>query len=304
MRRVTLHSKLFRRHFLQRTKDRNASFSTSRSSQSEEPFYGSPRPLKESESPSPLFNLGIALTSATTAFLDPERHEAVASLAEVTSLVALESLQDDMMMHPIGQRILTEQPLVNLDSIHVEKLQALPTNTFGYAYAQFLTDAFNPNDWSSIHNQHVVCLHRYQYTQIPMIILYNIILIWYLQALRPYWWLVVVAIVSLKEKRSRKLWAMRGIFLESVLGWVADGIHLALGIKLSTSCHFHTFSEPSFLQCESSVVWDDLLTLYSLSRGALASSVWRNMRTLTIVMSKGFLFSIKPLASKNLSETK
>jgi ubiquinone biosynthesis protein COQ4 len=61
-----------------------------------------------------------------------------------------------MMMHPIGQRILTEQPLVNLDSIHVEKLQALPTNTFGYAYAQFLAEhEFNPNDRAPIQNQHV-----------------------------------------------------------------------------------------------------------------------------------------------------
>ena len=133
----------------------NALFSTS-TIKNEEPFYGSPRPFNESSHLTPLRNLGIALTSATKAFLDPDRHEAVASLAEVTSLVALESLQNDMMMHPIGQRILTEKPIVNLETINIKSLQALPTNTFGHTYAQFLkSHEFNPNDRAPIQHQHV-----------------------------------------------------------------------------------------------------------------------------------------------------
>ena len=160
MRRV--NPKQLQRQCIQMSKNKQRqnvvrSFSSYSGSKNEEPFYGSPRARNESShAHSTLQNLGIAIKSATTAFLDPERHDAVASLAEVTSLVALESLQNDMMMHPIGQRILTEQPLVNLDSINLEKLRSLPPNTFGYAYAQFLgTHKFNPDDRAPIQHKHV-----------------------------------------------------------------------------------------------------------------------------------------------------
>ena len=92
--------------------------------------------------------------SATNALLDPERHDMVATLAEVTGSIALQSMCNQMMSDPTTvHRILNDRPLVNTKSIDISKLANLPSNTFGYHYAKFLqTHQFNPNHTSGQEN--------------------------------------------------------------------------------------------------------------------------------------------------------
>eukprot|EP00979_Chaetoceros_neogracilis_P011156 scaffold2708_cov190-Chaetoceros_neogracile.AAC.2 len=114
-----------------------------------EPFYGSPR---EGKTPlSPLQSITLAVYSATNAFINPEKHDMVATLSEVTGTIALQNMYNDMMADPTGQRILTDRPVVDTGSINIEELEKLPTNTFGYGYAMFLKkNGFNPDERAEV----------------------------------------------------------------------------------------------------------------------------------------------------------
>lgn len=128
------------------------SFSTAhnnKNNNSNEPFYGSPRNLNNS---APLLTtlqkLTLTAYSATSAFIDPERHEMVAALSEVTGHVALQNLLQQMKQdeNGMGQRILTERPVVSKATIDIQKLKSMEGNTFGYAYATFLeSHNFDPD---------------------------------------------------------------------------------------------------------------------------------------------------------------
>jgi ubiquinone biosynthesis protein Coq4 len=50
----------------------------------------------------------------------------VATLAEVTGSIALQSMCNQMMSDPTGQRILNDRSLVNTQSIDISKLANLP----------------------------------------------------------------------------------------------------------------------------------------------------------------------------------
>lgn len=43
-----------------------------------------------------------------------------------------------MCADPVGSRILAERPSVRSDQIDVEYLRALPHDSFGFAYSQFM----------------------------------------------------------------------------------------------------------------------------------------------------------------------
>lgn len=62
----------------------------------------------------------------------------VAAFGESTGHCALESLHKQMLIHPVGQRILLEKPRINSNTIDIEKLSRLPQNTFGHTYYSFL----------------------------------------------------------------------------------------------------------------------------------------------------------------------
>jgi ubiquinone biosynthesis protein COQ4 len=118
------------------------------SSQNEEtePFYGSPRSANSAPKLSTLQSLTLATYSATKAFLDPERHDMVATLSELTGHVALQNMYDSMMADKIGQRILIERPIVSKATIDIHELEQKEKNTFGYAYAMFLKqNDFDPD---------------------------------------------------------------------------------------------------------------------------------------------------------------
>lgn len=117
---------------------------------SEIPFYGLPRP--QEEDPSLSNRIAIAVHSATTAFSDPTRADAVAALGEVTGYVALTSMYDRMMGDATGQKILRHRPIVSKATLPIDDLmrQAKDENcpmTFGKAYGLFLKGhGFDPDE--------------------------------------------------------------------------------------------------------------------------------------------------------------
>ncbi len=111
-----------------------------------EPFYGSPRLKSSASALSTIQSLSLTVYSATKAFVDPERHDMVATLSELTGHVALQNMYNSMMASKTGQRILTERPVVSKATIDIEKLEQMNKNSFGYAYAMFLKrNGFDPD---------------------------------------------------------------------------------------------------------------------------------------------------------------
>ena len=91
--------------------------------------------------PTSSFQKGLlAAASAFTAVIDPYRGDMVAVLGETTGEPALRKLRLKMLNDEVGCRILKEKPVVDVDTCVIEDLLTLPTNTFGYAYANFMTN--------------------------------------------------------------------------------------------------------------------------------------------------------------------
>lgn len=129
--------------------------SRSISTYSEIPFYGLPRPADDQD-PSLLKRLTVAIHSATTAFADPTRADAVAALGEVTGHVALTNMYDCMMSDSTGQRILRDRPLVSKSTLPIDDFiqQANDDSspmTFGKAYGVFLKGhGFDPDERDAV----------------------------------------------------------------------------------------------------------------------------------------------------------
>lgn len=118
----------------------------------ETPFYGFPRP--EAPHRSLQNRLAVAIHSATTAFADPARADAVAALGEVTGEVSLRRIHAKMSNDPTGRLLLQERPVVSKATIPYERLMAeapedatTPGITFGQAYGSFLKGhGFDPDE--------------------------------------------------------------------------------------------------------------------------------------------------------------
>jgi ubiquinone biosynthesis protein COQ4 len=95
--------------------------------------------------------LSTALVSAGAALVslaDPSRADMVALLGELTAAPALRKMREQMLSTEEGQQILKERPRIREgDNIHFPALLALPSDTFGFAYASFMTKhGFSPNE--------------------------------------------------------------------------------------------------------------------------------------------------------------
>ena len=121
-------------------------------SERQQKFYGQPRQVKEYRSA--WSKTSIALHAATTAFWDPTRADAVATLAETTSEVSLRRMLHHMRNDPTGRRLLEERPLVTKSTIpYNELISNAPDNlvqkdlSFGEAYGFFLKlHGFDPDE--------------------------------------------------------------------------------------------------------------------------------------------------------------
>lgn len=66
--------------------------------------------------------------------------ETVAYLGEATGPYFLGRMRDKMLVHPTGRRILREKPIINSQTMDLERLRGLPDGTFGREYVRFLDD--------------------------------------------------------------------------------------------------------------------------------------------------------------------
>ena len=144
--------------------DKTKNTTTSFSQETKIPFYGLPRPPKTVDGTSSWKQrLVVALRSASTAFRDPTRDDAVAALGEVTGTLALQRILQQMQQHPEGQLVLKDKPIV--DKAHIpydtflEQAKRIPDTppdqiTFGQAYGQFLSHhGFDPDERKPV--QHI-----------------------------------------------------------------------------------------------------------------------------------------------------
>lgn len=75
----------------------------------------------------------------------------VAALGETTGRVALTNLRDLMCSDPTGRRILAERPLIDHDVVERCKLASLPPDTFGGAYARFMSKhGYDPDERDAV----------------------------------------------------------------------------------------------------------------------------------------------------------
>merc|ERR1711962_475702 len=96
--------------------------------------------LYEKHRPTTTFQKGLlAVASAVTAVADPYRGDMVAVLGETTGEQALRKLQLKMLNDDTGCTILKEKPIIDVDICVIDELLTLPENTFGYAYADFMS---------------------------------------------------------------------------------------------------------------------------------------------------------------------
>ncbi|RUP47834.1 coenzyme Q biosynthesis protein Coq4-domain-containing protein, partial [Jimgerdemannia flammicorona] len=103
--------------------------------------------LYETHIPIPLRQkVFLAAGSAVTALSNPLRGDMVATLGETTGHLFLERMRDRMLEDPMGRRILRERPVVNSQTIDLDRLRALPNRTFGREYTRWLdTQGVSPD---------------------------------------------------------------------------------------------------------------------------------------------------------------
>ncbi|GAB5362219.1 hypothetical protein AAMO2058_000779500 [Amorphochlora amoebiformis] len=89
----------------------------------------------------------LAFGSAILGFLNPERADLVATLGETTGGPALARLKSKMEETHEGRGILKDKPRINSESVPISDLLKLPNNTFGYAYAKFMSShGYSPDE--------------------------------------------------------------------------------------------------------------------------------------------------------------
>ncbi|PMD57512.1 coenzyme Q biosynthesis protein Coq4 [Hyaloscypha bicolor E] len=82
---------------------------------------------------------GLALGSAVMSLMDPHRGDLIAALGEATATpYFIYRLRDAMLSDPTGRRILRDRPRISSKTLSMEYLRALPENTVGRTYADWL----------------------------------------------------------------------------------------------------------------------------------------------------------------------
>lgn len=108
------------------------------------------------KAPGPLFNRGapaypghvplywfeqalMLLGLSAGAYFHPERNEFIVALGESTAFTpVLRALQHQMLLDPVGRQILRERPRITSTSLDLEHLRALPKDTLGRTYIEWL----------------------------------------------------------------------------------------------------------------------------------------------------------------------
>ncbi|XP_008217464.1 ubiquinone biosynthesis protein COQ4 homolog, mitochondrial isoform X2 [Nasonia vitripennis] len=89
--------------------------------------------------------------SATISITDPFRGDMIACLGETTGDPALRHCRSQMLTTAEGQRILTEKPRINTQTVDLAYLKGLPEGTVGKTYSDFLeANKVSPDDRSPV----------------------------------------------------------------------------------------------------------------------------------------------------------
>ncbi|KAF2021585.1 ubiquinone biosynthesis protein COQ4, mitochondrial [Aaosphaeria arxii CBS 175.79] len=99
-----------------------------------------------------LERLGLATGSGLLSFLDPRRADLIAAFGEATAQpYFIYALRDRMLLSPTGRRILRDRPRLTSKSLNIPYLRTLPSNTLGYAYAEWLDrEGVSPDTRSAV----------------------------------------------------------------------------------------------------------------------------------------------------------
>ncbi len=93
------------------------------------------RPL---HSASHIQRLMLAVGSGVAAISDPSRADMINAFGELTGEENMRKVRDLMRSDPEGALILADRPVINSQTVDLDKLAGLPAKTFGREYIEFL----------------------------------------------------------------------------------------------------------------------------------------------------------------------
>ncbi|XP_004530790.1 ubiquinone biosynthesis protein COQ4 homolog, mitochondrial [Ceratitis capitata] len=96
--------------------------------------------LKNRIEMTPFQKILLGAGSSVAALIDPRRHDMIAALGETTGEATLQNILQTMQASEEGQRILTQKPRINTQTVNLKRLRSLAENTLGHVYVQFLDD--------------------------------------------------------------------------------------------------------------------------------------------------------------------
>ena len=100
---------------------------------------------------SPSQRLLVGADAALRALLDPREARMVGVLGETTGSAALSRMLRRMERHPVGRAVLRDRPFITSESLPIERLRAMPPDSFGAAYGRFLdAHSFSPDERSVV----------------------------------------------------------------------------------------------------------------------------------------------------------
>jgi ubiquinone biosynthesis protein COQ4 len=83
----------------------------------------------------------LTVGSGLAAFINPRRHDLIATFGEVSAEpYFVNRLRDQMLADPTGRRILRDRPRITSKSLNLNKLRQLPENSVGRNYLKWLDD--------------------------------------------------------------------------------------------------------------------------------------------------------------------
>ncbi|PVU96970.1 hypothetical protein BB559_002193 [Furculomyces boomerangus] len=101
--------------------------------------FSRPIPKYDSHIPTTLFQKAtIAGASSILAISEPTNGVHLAAVGDITSIPFIKKLRDRMLLNEEGRRILKERPEVKFTDSEWNALGALPKNTFGYNYYNYM----------------------------------------------------------------------------------------------------------------------------------------------------------------------
>ncbi|KAL1920931.1 uncharacterized protein VTP21DRAFT_11566 [Calcarisporiella thermophila] len=95
----------------------------------------------------------LAVKAGFAALFDPTRQDMVAALGETTAGgIFLSRLRDQMLSDTTSRRVLRERPVVNSQTINLDRLRQLPDGTFGREYVRFMDEeGISPDTRTKVH---------------------------------------------------------------------------------------------------------------------------------------------------------